>query len=68
MKKSKGGDSETVSVKDLQILLGPDQISLNALYRAVQNGDVPSVRIGTRLLIPRRWIVDKLASTTTGTK
>ncbi len=68
MKKSKGGGSETVSVRELQILLGSDQISLNALYRAVKNGDVPSVRIGTRLLIPRRWIVDKLASTNASTK
>jgi excisionase family DNA binding protein len=65
MKKSKGGGSETVSVRELQILLG---ISLNAIYRAVKNGDVPSVRIGTRLLIPRRWVDAKLRGTTASTK
>jgi hypothetical protein len=57
-----------VSVRELQVLLGSDQISLNALYRAVQNGSVPSVRIGTRVLIPRRWVDAKLRGTTAITK
>jgi hypothetical protein len=68
MNKSKDSQSETVSVRELQLLLGSDKISLNALYRAVKNGDVPSVRIGTRLLIPRRWVDTKLRGTTASRK
>jgi HPt (histidine-containing phosphotransfer) domain-containing protein len=49
--------SATVSVREAhQLLGGAASISLNALYRAVKIGQVPSLRVGSRVLISRGWI------------
>jgi hypothetical protein len=50
--------AETVAVRIAHVRLG---ISRNALYRGVQSGDVPSIKIGNRILIPRRWLDSKLS-------
>jgi excisionase family DNA binding protein len=39
-----------VSVKEAARLLG---ISPEVAYRAVQEGEIPSIRIGGRILVPR---------------
>jgi hypothetical protein len=54
-------ESATMSVREAHQLIGPDKISLNALYRAVQMGQVPSIKCGSRVLIPRAWIIRQLA-------
>ena len=56
MTKPQRGESATVTVKQAREIIGPDQISLNALYKAVSSGEVPTLRIGTRILIPREWL------------
>ena len=48
---------ETVSVAEAAVLLGLSQAST---YAAVQNGEIPSIRIGSRWLIPRRGIDEML--------
>lgn len=58
MAKSKISESATMSVQEARAILG---VSVNALYRAVQSGQVPSVRIGTRVLIPRAWLQRELS-------
>jgi len=60
MARKQLSESATVSVRQAQQILGCDQISLNALYRAVASGSVPSVRIGTRVLIPKAWLQRQL--------
>jgi excisionase family DNA binding protein len=40
----------TLSVPEAAELLG---ISRNAAYEAAQRGDIPSIRVGKRLLVPR---------------
>ena len=49
-----------VSIREMQTLIGRDVISLNALYRAAKNGDMPSIRIGSRVLVPRTWLMRQL--------
>lgn len=39
----------TMSIPDAAVLLG---VSRSAAYRAVTRGEIPSVRVGRRLLIP----------------
>ena len=40
----------TLTVEETAVMLG---ISRNTAFRAVQKGEIPSVRIGRRILIPR---------------
>ena len=40
----------TISVPDAGALLGG--LSRNASYRAVKTGDIPSIRIGGRIVVP----------------
>jgi hypothetical protein len=61
-------EEATVSVTQAHEMIGKRQVSRGAFYAAIRRGDVPCIKIGSRLLIPRRWIVDKLASTTTAQK
>ena len=58
--KATDGQSAMVSIREMQTLIGRDVISLNALYRAAKNGDVPSIRIGSRVLVPRTWLIRQL--------
>ena len=46
----------TYTVLEVSKLLG---ISKNSTYKAINDGDIPSVKIGSRILIPRSQI-DKL--------
>ena len=52
---SRGG--ATYSVKEAAALLG---VSSNAAYEAVHRGEIPTIRIGRRILVPRaafdRWL------------
>ena len=38
------------------------RISRGSCYEAVRTGDIPSVRIGRRILIPRQALLDTLAT------
>ncbi|MFP5452067.1 MAG: helix-turn-helix domain-containing protein [Thermoleophilia bacterium] len=46
---------DTVTVDEAAIVLG---IGRTSAYKAVQRGDIPSIRIGRRLLVPRAAIED----------
>ena len=45
--------SATLRVDEAHAIVGKDKISRNAFYAGVKRGDVPSLRWGRRLLIPR---------------
>lgn len=47
------GAARTVTVQEMAELLG---ISRNHAFRCVQRGEIPSVRIGRRVLIPAAFI------------
>jgi hypothetical protein len=49
-----------VSVAVAHQAMGKEQISLRALYRACRTGDIPAIRIGGRVLIPKAWLTAKL--------
>jgi excisionase family DNA binding protein len=53
-------EEATVSVTEAHRLIGPSQISKGALYDAVRRGDIPSMRLGGRILIPREWLARQL--------
>jgi len=40
----------TLTVKETQIILG---LSRSLVYQAIETGEIPSVRIGKRILIPK---------------
>ena len=46
----------TISVEDAGAVLG---ISRGGAYEAVKSGDIPSIRIGRRLLVPRRAFIER---------
>lgn len=50
--------ARTVSVQEAAALLG---ISRNHAFRCVQRGEIPSVRVGRRVLIPASYIDRVLA-------
>lgn len=47
----------TITVEDAARLLG---ISRNSAFRAVRSGELPAIRIGRRLLVPRDRVVAML--------
>ena len=49
----------TLTVEEAAALLG---ISRNSAYEAVRRGEIPSVRIGGRIVIPRRRFLDWLGA------
>jgi excisionase family DNA binding protein len=49
----------TLTVEEAAVLLG---ISRNSAYEAVRRGEIPSVRIGGRIVIPRRRFLDWLGA------
>lgn len=51
-------ERKTYSVPEVAKILG---ISRNSVYAAVARGDIKSVKIGGRLIIPKR-VIDKLLS------
>lgn len=44
-------DEEVLSVPEVAEVLG---ISRNSAYKAVNQGDIPSVKVGRRTLVPRK--------------
>jgi excisionase family DNA binding protein len=53
-------DGATLSIEEAHRLIGKDQISRGAIYDAVKRGDIPSLRLGQRILISRAWLTQKL--------
>jgi excisionase family DNA binding protein len=56
--------ARTVSVQEAAELLG---ISRNHAFRCVQRGEIPSVRVGRRVLIPASYLDRVLAEWDDGT-
>lgn len=50
MEQGTGDDRRAISVTEAARLLG---ISREVAYRAVQEGEIPAIRIGGRILVPR---------------
>ena len=48
----------TYTIEEAGILLG---IGRNSAYKGVKTGDIPSIRIGNRILIPKAALETKLA-------
>lgn len=48
----------TYTVEEAGALLG---IGRNSAYEGVKSGDIPSIRIGNRILVPRTALEAKLA-------
>jgi excisionase family DNA binding protein len=44
-------------VEEVSEMLG---MGLNQTYRAIARGELPSIKIGRRILIPRQRLIDKL--------
>jgi excisionase family DNA binding protein len=57
-----GPDRLTLTVEEAAVALG---ISRASAYEAVRRGDVPSIRIGRRILVPRRALDQMLDVTRT---
>jgi hypothetical protein len=53
-------DEAAISVTEAHRLIGKDQISRGAIYDAVKRGDIPSLRLGQRILISRAWLTRQL--------
>jgi excisionase family DNA binding protein len=53
-------DSAAMTVAEAHSLIGKDKISRGGFYAAVNRGEVPHLRLGQRILIPRkafeRWL------------
>ena len=43
----------TLTVDEAHALIGRNKISRGALYQALKRGEVPHLRLGKRILIPR---------------
>jgi len=43
-------EKQTVTIKEAAQQLG---LGHNAIYRAAKNGQIPSIRIGNRILVPK---------------
>jgi hypothetical protein len=53
-------DGATVSIAEAHRLIGKDQISRAALYEAIKRNQIPHLRLGQRILIPREWLARQL--------
>jgi excisionase family DNA binding protein len=52
--KTDGNDfGETYTIRKAHVRIGEDNITRQALYLAVARGELPSIRLGRRILIPR---------------
>ena len=58
-KQSQPSERLTYTVEEAAQLLG---ISRNSAYEAVRRGELPTIRLGRRILIPRSRLEDLLAS------
>jgi excisionase family DNA binding protein len=53
--------STTLTIRQLHQALGHGQISRGALYEAIKRGDIPHLRLGGRILVPRAWLDRQLS-------
>lgn len=51
-------EKQTYTVEEAAEILG---LSRNAAYQAANNGDIPTIRIGKRILVPRAALEKRLA-------
>ena len=49
----------TLTIEEMSLTLG---IGRNSAYEAVKRGDIPSIRIGRRILVPTKALDNLLAS------
>jgi excisionase family DNA binding protein len=60
MKKPAEAEAATLSVDQAWAIVGTEVISRSSFYFGVRSGDIPHVRVGRRILIPRnafnRWL------------
>jgi len=54
------GERLTLTVKETQIILG---LSRSLVYQAIETGEIPSVRVGRRILIPKAALYRLLEAT-----
>jgi len=54
------GERLTLTVKETQIILG---LSRSLVYQAIETGEIPSVRVGRRILIPKAALFRFLEAT-----
>jgi excisionase family DNA binding protein len=47
-------ESASMTVAEAHALIGKDKISRGGFYAALSRGEVPHLRLGHRILIPRR--------------
>lgn len=62
-RSGKGLDCRTLTVNEAAELLG---IGKNAAYEAAKRGDIPSLRIGRRVVVPREALEELLRRAYTG--
>jgi excisionase family DNA binding protein len=55
--------SATLTIAQAHVIIGVENITRQALYLAAQRGELPSIRLGRRILIPRHafeeWLKGK---------
>jgi excisionase family DNA binding protein len=61
-------EGETVSIREVHRTFGADQISKGAIYQAIRRGEIPAIRLGGRILVPRTWLTAKLKGIDLSTK
>ena len=54
---------ETATVAEAAQMLG---LSVSSAYRAIESGEIPSIRIGGRILVPRSRLFTLIGGTGTG--
>ena len=58
----------TLTVDEAHAIIGVDKISRGAFYNAIKKNEIPNVRLGRRILVPRnaflRWLESAGQSTT----
>jgi excisionase family DNA binding protein len=62
---NKASENLVFSVREAGKLLG---LSRGSVYEAIRTGQIPSIRVGRRILIPRAALEQLLEGTTTGIK
>ena len=58
----RNGGSLTLTVPQAHALIGKANIGRVSLYAAIGRGEIPSVRLGKRILIPRQRFLEWLAT------
>ena len=60
-----GSEKETLTVEETAKVLG---IGRSLAYRMAQDGEIPTLRLGRRILIPRQAITELLGAQTAESK